>query len=105
MSIFVKMKNKFNIVYFISLLGLVFILTQDVINYCISYDDNLNIELTERDAEEDIFEKEIKYLATYSSTDCLSNSVSTQLKHNNDFLNSLYSNPFIQKEIKPPHIA
>lgn len=99
------MKNKFNIISFISMLGLIFVMTQDIVNYCISTDDSLNVELTETGSEEEIFEKEIKYLATYSNIDSLSNSVSTQLKHNNDFLNSLYSNPFIPKDIKPPHIS
>ncbi len=99
------MKNKFNIVYFISLLSLLFVLCQDIVNYCISSDDNLNIELTETDSEEEITDKEIKYLSTFSDADFFSNTVSTQLKHNLDFLNSLYSNPFIPGDIKPPHTA
>lgn len=99
------MKNKFNITYFISLLGLVLVLTQEIVIYCISTDDTLNIELTESGSEEEIFEKEIKYLLINNNTDCLSNTVLTQLKHNIDFLNLLYSNPFIPKDIKPPHSA
>lgn len=99
------MKNKFNIISFVSLLGLLFVLTQDIVNYCISTDETLNMELTETGSEEEIFEKEIKYLVTNNTLDCLSNTVLTQLKHNIDFLNSLYSNPFIQKDIKPPHSA
>lgn len=99
------MKNKFNIISFVSLLGLLFVLTQDIVNYCISADEALKMELNETGSEEELFEKGIKYLVTYSHNDYLSNTVLTQLKHNMDFLNSLYSNPFIQKDIKPPHIA
>lgn len=105
MYTFAAMKNKFNIISFISLLGLLFVLTQDIVNYCISTDETMNMELTETGSEEERFEKEIKYLVTSGNTDSLSNTVLTQLKHNIDFLNSLYSNPFIQKDIKPPHMA
>lgn len=99
------MKSKFNIISFVSLMGLLFLLTQDIVNYCISADESLNTELTETGSEEELFEKEIKYLVTYSHNDYLSNTLLTQLKHNIDFLNSLYFNPFIQKDIKPPHIG
>ncbi len=59
----------------------------------------------EEDSEEKGLEKEIEYFIDFNHSYLLSKVIVIELNHNIDFLNSFYSNPFAQKDIKPPRCA
>jgi hypothetical protein len=56
-------------------------------------------------SEKEESEKEIEYYITNNYPDHITSLILTQEKCNNRFLHLLYSNPFSQKDIKPPRCA
>jgi hypothetical protein len=70
-----------------------------------------NIDMDDETADEEDTsekkesEKEIEYYITNYYPDNITNLILTQEKRNIQFLYLLYSNPFSQKDIKPPRRA
>ncbi len=56
-------------------------------------------------SEKEESEKEIEYYITNNYSYHITNLILTQEKCNTQFLHLLYSNPFSQKDIKPPRCA
>lgn len=92
--------------FFLSLFiaSLTFVIAEDLVSYCLTGDDGIVITLTEEEHAKEGFEKEIKLFTSNRILQTIYNE-GTILKHNYPGTHFFYSNPFIRKEIKPPHIA